>query len=113
MKWKLLTGAIASEVIASLCLKAALSNPILFVAVVLGYVTAFALLGSALRKGMALGVAYGIWAAMGVILTALLAAVIFDEPLTLLMLAGIAFVIGGVLCVEMGSRRAPTEETAL
>jgi small multidrug resistance pump len=110
MKWLLLAGAIASEVIASLTLKAALENPALFAVVGAGYVTAFGLLGSVLRRGLALGVAYGIWAAMGVALTALLAAVLFGEPLTLLMLAGIALVIGGVLCVELGSRREPVEE---
>ena len=39
-KWLLLAGAIASEVIASLCLKAALENPVLFVIVGAGYVAA-------------------------------------------------------------------------
>lgn len=110
MKWLLLAGAVASEVIASLTLKAALENPLLFVIVGAGYVTAFGLLGSVLRRGLALGVAYGIWAAMGVALTALLAAVLFAEPLTPLMLAGIALVIGGVLCVELGSHSTPAKE---
>lgn len=110
MKWLLLAAAIASEVTASLTLKAALENPVLFVIVGAGYMAAFGFLGSVLRQGLALGVAYGIWAAMGVALTALLAAVLFGEPLTLLMLAGIALVIGGVLCVELGSHRAPAKE---
>lgn len=110
MKWLLLAGAIASEVSASLSLKAAMENPVLFVVVGVGYVAAFSFLSGVLRRGLALGVAYGIWAAMGVALTALLAAVIFDEPLTLLMLAGIALVIGGVMCVELGSHKAPIKE---
>lgn len=110
MKWLLLAGAIASEVIASLCLKAALESPLLFGIVGVGYVAAFVLLGAVLRRGLALGVAYGVWAAMGVTLTALLAAVIFGEALTPLMLFGIALVIGGVLCVELGSRRAHVNE---
>lgn len=110
MKWLLLAGAIVSEVVTTLCLKAALENPLLFVVVGVGYVTAFALLGGVLRCGLALGVAYGIWGAMGVTLTALLAAVIFGEPLTLLMLAGMALAIGGVLCIELGSHKVPEEE---
>ena len=108
----MLAGAIASEVIASLCLKAALENPVLFVIVGAGYVAAFGLLGAVLRQGLALGVAYGIWAAAGVALTALLAAVLFGEPLTPVMLAGIALVIGGVLCVELGSHGAPVKRGA-
>nr|WP_264357295.1 SMR family transporter [Pseudarthrobacter sp. MM222] len=57
----------------------------------------FAFLAGVLRAGLALGVAYGIWAALGVILTVLLAAAIFGEPLTPMMLVGVTLVIGGVL----------------
>ena len=60
-KWLLLAGAIASEVIASLCLKAALENPVLFVIVGAGYVAAFGLLGAVLRQGLALGVSSITW----------------------------------------------------
>lgn len=105
MKWLLLAGAIASEVAASLSLKAALGNPLLFVISAVGYAIAFTLLAAVLRRGLPLGVAYGIWAAMGVALTALLAAAIFHEPLTPMMLGGIALVVGGVLCVEIGSHQ--------
>jgi small multidrug resistance pump len=59
-----------------------------------------------------LGVAYGIWAALGVILTVLLAALLFGEPLTPMMRTGVALVIGGVLCVEIGSHKRPNEEAA-
>lgn len=103
MGWILLAGAIVSEVTASLSLKAALEQPVFFVVVVLGYVAAFALLAAVLRRGMALGVAYGVWAAMGVAATALLSAALFGEALTPIMLAGITLVIAGVLCVELGS----------
>ena len=40
------------------------------------------------------------------LLTAGLSALIFAEPLTPLMVAGIAVIIAGVLCVELGSQRA-------
>jgi small multidrug resistance pump len=52
---------------------------------------------------MPVGVAYGIWAACGVALTALLAAVVFGDPLTWTMGLGVVLVIGGVLLVELGS----------
>lgn len=111
-KWPLLAGAIVTEVAASLSLKAALEQPALYVVVVVGYAAAFVLLTFVLRAGMPIGVAYGIWGACGVALTALLSALIFGEPLTPLMLAGMALVIIGVLCVELGSGRAakPAEE---
>ena len=71
MKWILLAGAILSEVTASLSLKAALDNPAFFIVVVLGYTASFGFLAGVLRKGLGLGVAYGIWAALGVTLTGL------------------------------------------
>lgn len=110
MKWIFLAGAILSEVTASLSLKAALDNPALFVVVVIGYAASFALLAGVLRKGLGLGVAYGIWSALGVTLTVLLAAIIFGEALTPLMMVGVAMVIGGVLCVELGSRKEAADE---
>lgn len=110
MKWILLAGAITSEVAASLSLKAALNDPVFFIIVAAGYIASFAFLAGVLRAGLALGVAYGIWAALGVILTVLLAAAIFGEPLTPMMLIGVTLVIGGVLCVELGSHEQPPKE---
>jgi small multidrug resistance pump len=102
----LLGAAIVTEVAGSLSLKGALEYPALYVVVVIGYLAAFVLLTLVLRAGMPVGVAYGIWGALGVALTALLSAVIFSEPLTPLMIAGMALVIAGVLCVEIGSSHA-------
>ncbi|RWZ68278.1 QacE family quaternary ammonium compound efflux SMR transporter [Labedella populi] len=110
--WLLLAAAIAVEVTASLSLKAALDAPAFYVVVVVGYVASFALLGLVLRAGIPLGVAYGIWGALGVAATALLAAVLFGEPLTPVMLAGLALIIVGVLCVELGSQRATERKRA-
>ena len=112
MKWILLSGAIVSEVTASLSLKAALENPGFFIVVVVGYAASFGFLAAVLRKGLGLGVAYGIWAALGVTLTVLLAALLFGEALTPVMMIGVAMVISGVLCVELGSHKTPEEEPA-
>ena len=102
-KWFLLAGAVGSEVIASLSLKAALTHPALYAVVLLGYVSAFTFLTLVLKRGMALGVAYGIWAASGVALTAVASKALFKEPLTALMMGGIALIIAGVLLVELGA----------
>lgn len=112
-KWVFLTLAILLEATATLSLKAALEAPALYAVVVAGYAAAFLCLFQALRDGMSLGVGYGIWAACGVALTAVLSAVIFHEPLTLPMGIGIAAVMGGVLLVEIGSQQAQnTPDTA-
>ncbi|MBL0746749.1 DMT family transporter [Nocardioides baculatus] len=110
--WFLLVAAVASEVTATLALKGALDRPALYVVVVAGYVAAFTLLTLVFRAGMGLGVAYGIWAALGVAGTALLSALLFDEAVTPVMLVGIVLVVLGVLAVEVGSHRAHRGEVA-
>lgn len=105
-RWVFLGVAIVLEVAGSLSLKAALDQPAFYGVVLLGYLGAFTFLALTLRTGMGLGVAYGIWGAAGVALTAALSALIFDEPLTPLMGAGIVVIIAGVLCVELGAQRA-------
>lgn len=105
-RWLFLPAAIVLEVAGSLSLKGALDAPALYAVVATGYLGAFAFLALTLRAGLPLGVAYGIWGAVGVALTATLSARIFDEPLTPLMGIGIAVIIAGVLCVEFGSGRA-------
>ena len=110
-RWLLLGVAIALEVTASLSLKAALDSPALYVVVVTGYVGAFAALGGTLRAGMPLGVAYGIWGATGVALTAGLSTALFGEPFTPLMGVGVALIVGGVLLVELGSQAAHRRAT--
>ncbi|WP_327176388.1 SMR family transporter [Streptomyces sp. NBC_01335] len=105
-KWLFLVGAIASEVAATLALRAALDARPWFVLVVAGYVAAFTMLALVLREGMPIGVAYGIWGASGVAVTAVLAALLFGDPLTWLMGLGVVAVAGGVMTVEIGAQRA-------
>lgn len=109
--WLLLAGAIVSEVTASLTLKAAIDNPLLYIVVGTGFVAAFAFLGAVLKAGMPLGVAYGVWGAMGVVLTAVLGSAIYGEPLTAVMGLGIALIIAGVVTIEVGSERAAARAT--
>jgi small multidrug resistance pump len=107
-KWLYLGLAIVLEVTATLALRGALDRPWLWVVTVTGYLASFTMMAALLRLGMGVGVAYGIWAACGVALTAVLATVLFGDPLTPMMGAGIALVIGGVLCVELGAAQART-----
>jgi small multidrug resistance pump len=112
LRWGLLVVTILSEVSASLALKAAITQPVWFVWVVIGYVASFVLLSVVLRMGLPLGATYGIWAASGVALTALLSALLYGEALTPAMLVGIALIAAGVLCVELGAQRAAKRSEA-
>ena len=56
-----------------------------------------------LAEGVPLGVAYGIWAAAGVAIMAVLSKILFKEPLTWLMGFGIILIVGGVLLIELGA----------
>lgn len=104
----LLAVAILAEVAATLCLRASngLHDKRFYAPVIGGYVLAFVMLSMTLSHGMAIGVAYGIWASSGVALTAIFARFFFHEPLTRVMAAGIALIIIGVLLVEVGASHA-------
>jgi small multidrug resistance pump len=111
-KWVLLFAAIAVEVAATLSLRASQDHSAWLVVVVAGYVGSFVLLTMVLRTGMPIGVAYGIWGACGTAATAVLAAVIYGDPFTWPIVAGIVLIIAGVLLVEFGSQRAAADEPA-
>jgi small multidrug resistance pump len=106
--WFWLAGAILAEVTGTIALRSSegfsrLGPSIL---VIFGYGLAFFSLSQALVQGMPVGVAYGVWAAIGVILVALIGAVFLGESLTLIQIGGIVLVIGGVLALELGAARA-------
>ena len=108
--WLALGGAIISEVSATLALRQALNQPGFYVMVGIGYALAFILLSLTLKAGMPLGVAYGLWGALGVALTAVLSMFVFGEPITVLVALGIALIMAGVLLVEVGAQRAGTQD---
>lgn len=105
MPWLFLAGAIITEVIATSALKLSegftRTGPSIVVAV--GYLAAFGLLSQALTRGMAIGVAYGVWAAAGVALVAMVGVAFFGESMTWVQVGGIALVIAGVLALEVGA----------
>ncbi|NJI60376.1 QacE family quaternary ammonium compound efflux SMR transporter [Microbacterium oxydans] len=113
-KWLILAGAIALEVTATMALRGAIDNLWWAILAVAGYAGAFIALSLLLRMGAPVGVVYGIWAAAGVALTAVIASVIFAEPFTLTIGIGIAIVIAGVVLVETGHGKpdAPSEDAS-
>ncbi len=104
MSWVWLMAAIASEIAATLSLRASdgLRRRSWLVPVILGYADAFGFLALTLEAGMKLGVAYGIWSALGIALVAILARLIWREPLTNRMIVGIVVIAASVALVEVG-----------
>jgi small multidrug resistance pump len=111
-KWLILAGAILLEVTATLALRAAIDNPWWRILAVIGYGGAFVALSVLLRLGAPIGVVYGIWAAAGVALTAVIASLVFGEAFTLTIGIGIALVIAGVVLVETGHATPASEPGA-
>jgi small multidrug resistance pump len=102
MQWLYLAAAIVIEVASTLALRvASAGRRPWYVGVTLGYVASFVLLSLALHEGLGIGVAYGIWTAVGVALTAVLSRQLFDEPLTRVMTLGIALIVAGVVLLEL------------
>lgn len=104
MSWIWLSFAITAEIGATLSLRASdgIRRRVWLIPVVAGYAAAFFFLGRALDAGMKLGVAYGIWSALGIALVALLARLIWNDPLTGRMVLGIGVIAVGVILVELG-----------
>ncbi|CDP81845.1 transporter small multidrug resistance (SMR) family protein [Mycolicibacterium farcinogenes] len=103
MMWLALIGAILVEVFATLGLRASdgFRRKAWIVPVIAGYVTSFYLLWLALSLGVPVGIAYGIWTACGVALVAVIARFLFDDPLTPVMMLGIALIVSGVFTIEL------------
>ena len=108
MTWLLLSIAIVTEVAATLALRASdgLRKKFWIAPIAIFYLVAFGLLTVTLIQGMPVGIAYGIWAACGVALTAIGGRVIFKERLTPKMIVGMGLIAAGVLVIELGSQAA-------
>ncbi|MFE3446964.1 DMT family transporter [Nocardia sp. NPDC059180] len=104
MTFLFLALAIVSEISATVSLKLSegFTKLVPSIVVVVGYAAAFLFLSQALKRGMGVGVAYGIWSAVGVAAVAVIGALFLDERLTLVQVGGIVLVILGVVALELG-----------
>lgn len=99
-----LAVAIVAEVTGTVALKLSdgFSNLLPSVVVVVGYAVAFLALARTLKEGMPVGVAYAIWAAVGIALIAVIGAAFLGEAFTFTTAAGLGLIIGGVTVLELG-----------
>lgn len=105
MKYLFLALAITLEVIGSSFLKASdgFTKLLPSIITVIAFVTCFFFFSQAL-KSIPLGIAYAIWAGMGIVLTSTVAVVIFKQSLDLPAFIGIAFIITGVVIMNVFSK---------
>jgi small multidrug resistance pump len=97
-----LLAAIGLEVIATSALQASRQFTRLgpTILVVVGYAGAFYFLSLALR-GIPVGVAYGIWSGLGIVLISAIGWVVFGQKLDAPAVIGLGFILTGVLIVNL------------
>lgn len=97
--------AIVAEVIATSALKASMgfTRPLPSLLVVGGYGIAFYLLSLVLRT-LPVGIAYAIWAGLGIVLVTLVGIVIFGEKPDLPAVLGITLIVAGVVTLQVFSK---------
>jgi len=104
MAFVYLALAIVAEVIATSALKATEGFTRLWpsLIVVAGYALAFYMLSLVLRT-IPVGIAYAIWAGLGIVLVALVGMVIYGQRPDLPALIGIGLIVSGVVTIQLFS----------
>lgn len=105
MTFVFLTLAIMAEVMATSALKASMgfTRPLPSLLVVIGYGVAFYLLSLVLRT-LPVGIAYAIWAGLGIVLVTLVGMVAFGEKPDLPAVIGISLIVAGVVTLQVFSK---------
>ncbi|GIZ12854.1 multidrug efflux SMR transporter [Pseudomonas sp. NCCP-436] len=97
--------AIAAEVVATLSMKAidGFSKPLPLILVVTGYGIAFWMLSLVVRS-IPVGIAYAIWAGLGIVLVSIAALFIYQQKLDLPAMLGMAMIVSGVVVIQLFSQ---------
>ena len=105
MKYLFLGLAIIFEVVGSSFMKASegFTKWLPSIVVVVAYLICFYFLSLAL-KTIPLGVAYAIWAGLGIVLTAMVSVFIFKQKLDFPAIIGILFIVIGVVIMNFFSK---------
>ena len=103
--WLFLLLATVAEVVATSALKATEGftklGPSLIV--VVGYAVAFYFLSLSLKQ-IPIGIAYAVWAGLGIVLIALIAWVLYGQKLDLPAVIGMGLILLGVLIINLFSK---------
>ncbi|MCE0556605.1 SMR family transporter [Motilimonas sp. E26] len=103
--WLFLAVAIVAEVLATSGLKASEGFTKLWpsLLVVLGYAIAFYFLSLSL-KAIPVGIAYAIWAGMGIVLISVAGWLIYGQKLDFASMVGMALIVAGVVVLNVFSK---------
>ena len=103
--WIYLAITILGEVVGTSALKSSngFTKPIPSAIVIIGYGFAFYFLSLALRS-IPVGVAYAIWAGVGIVLVATIAWIFHGQKLDIWAMIGIGLIISGVAVLNLFSR---------
>ncbi len=101
MHWAYLGLAIFAEVAGSAALKQSVgfTKPVFAFLSVAGFAIALFFLSLALRV-IPLGIAYAIWAGIGIVLVALLGVFVFRQTLDVAAIVGIGLIVCGVIVIN-------------
>ncbi|MGV6857618.1 MAG: DMT family transporter [bacterium] len=107
MSYLYLSLAIVAEVVATSSLKASKEFTVLgpSLLVLAGYLMAFFWMTLALRT-LPVGITYAIWSGVGIVLVTLFAAWRYGEVPDLVAVVGMAFIVVGVVIIQVFSRTA-------
>lgn len=103
--WLFLGIAIVGEVIATSALKSSegFTKLVPTAVVIVGYGLAFYFLSLAL-KTIPVGIAYAVWAGLGIVLVAAIAWIVYGQKLDLWAFVGIGLIISGVAVLNLLSK---------
>jgi len=76
------------------------SRPMPTILTILGALASFWLLSLAM-KDLPVGTAYAVWVGIGTLGTAILAVMLFGEPVNLVRVLGIALILGGIVALKL------------
>lgn len=96
--------AIAAEVVATTSMKAidGFNKPLPLVLVIGGYAIAFWML-TMVVKSIPVGIAYAIWAGLGIVLVSIAALVIYQQKLDMPAVVGMGMIVSGVVVIQLFS----------
>ena len=99
--------AIAAEVIATTSMKAldGFNKQLPLVLVVVGYGVSLWLL-SLVVKTIPIGIAYAVWAGLGIVLVSIAALFLYQQKLDLPAIVGMSLIVGGVVVIQLFSSTA-------
>lgn len=97
--------AIAAEVVATTSMKAidGFNKPLPLLLVIGGYAIAFWMLILVVRT-IPVGIAYAIWAGLGIVLVSIAAMFIYQQKLDLPAMLGMGLIVSGVVVIQLFSQ---------